>query len=432
MDLIEHVAIDGSQLTVRPARRLRRFIPYDISVEYEPGVDLATMPEQVTLLPFLWTVAPIVWAIDHEYEVDVLDPRVARSFELMRTELRTMYPSLAWSGAIRPRAVSAAPDAPDSGLTHAALFSGGVDSTLTALRYEGKQQLLITVWGADVRLTDHGAWARISARNGAFAVRHAGGFATVRSNFKSINYPLLNTLAPEIPNWWREVQLSPGTLGLTAPLLHANGIPLIRVASTLTEESAANYASLPRLDNLLSLATSHVEHDAFELSRQAKIQKLVDWQRETAEALTLRVYLSHVTKDGGNCGRCEKCLRTIVGLLIAGADPTGCGFPGSRPEQLEAIPGQFASRRIKLEGQGFMWTDLQKNAPPPSVLDGPFWSWLRKFDFYAYRMSQRPDRFSWDRINPLVARVPRLVGAARSARRLVRRLEPWRAPNRRA
>ena len=186
MDLIDKVMIRGAELTFRPARNLRRFVPYDISVAYDPAIDLATIPEQVTLLPFLWTVAPIVWAIGREYEVDVLDPRVARSFEQMRAELRTMYPSLTWSGAIRPRALNAPRDPAPTHLTHAALFSGGVDSTLTALRYEGKNQLLISVWGADVRLSDHGTWAKIRARNSAFAARHGGGFATVRSNFKSI------------------------------------------------------------------------------------------------------------------------------------------------------------------------------------------------------------------------------------------------------
>jgi hypothetical protein len=420
MELIAHQTIGGSSMRARPARTLRPFIPYELDFEYE-RIDLATVPPQVTLLPFLWTVAPIVWAIGREYEVEVLDPRVAESFELVRDELRTMYPSLAWSGAIRPRAVVAAPDPPRSDLTHAALFSGGVDSTFTALRYEGEGQLLISVWGADVRLTDHDAWARITERNTKFAACHAGAFCTVRSNFKSINYPLLNTLTPQVPNWWREVQLSPATLGLTAPLLYSNGIPLIRVASTLTAESATNYASLPRLDNLVSPATARVEHDGFELSRQDKIQKLVEWQRETGEPLTLRVCLTWVTKEGGNCGRCEKCLRTMVGLLIAGADPVNFGFPHYNPSQLDAIPSLFAASRMKLEGRGFMWTDLQQHASAAQTVDGPFWSWLDEFDFYSYRMRQRSALISWERINPLIARVPRVVGAARTVRRLIRR-----------
>lgn len=28
-----------------------------------------------------------------------------------------------------------------------------------------------------------------------------------------------------------------------------------------------------------------------------------------------------------NCGRCEKCLRTAGGLLLAGIDPTVVGLP---------------------------------------------------------------------------------------------------------
>ena len=170
------------------------------------------------------------------------------------------------------------------------------------------------------------------------------------------------------------------------------------------------------------MATAAVEHDSFDLSRQQKIERLVGWQKETGEQLTLRVCLTFVTREGGNCGRCEKCLRTMVGLVLAGADPTAFGFPDYRPAILDTIPGLFAARRIRLEGMGFMWRDLQDHARKSVVLDGAFWSWLREFDFATYRRTQRPGRLSWERIDPLVARAPRVVAVARQGRRLIRRL----------
>ena len=138
MDLIERVTIRGSELTVRPSRRLRSLLPFDFKVSYEPAIDLAELPPQITLLPFLWNVAPIVWATGQEFEVDVLDPRVAASFDAVRDEFRAMYPSLKWDGSIRPRDVSEAPPPSPSGVTAASLFSGGLDSTWTALTPRGQ------------------------------------------------------------------------------------------------------------------------------------------------------------------------------------------------------------------------------------------------------------------------------------------------------
>lgn len=424
MDLIERVTIDGSELTVRPNRRLKSLLPFDFKVSYEPAIDLAALPWQIALLPFLWNVAPIVWATGQEFEVDVLDPRVAASFDAVRDEFRAMYPSLAWDGSIRPRDITEAPPPPAAGLSTASLFSGGVDSTWTALSHAGTSHLLITIWGADVRQSDRTTWARITTRNAEFAARHAGGFATATSNFKSINYPRLNTLTREITNWWSFVQLSPGLLGLTAPILYAHGVPIIYVAASLTAESAGSYASQPRIDNRVSLATAEAEHDSFDLSRQDRIKRLVDWQKEMGERLTLRVCLTFVTREGGNCGQCEKCLRTMVGLVQAGADPTAFGFPDYRRELLDSIPGLFATRRIRLEGTGFNWRDPQAHARTSAGLEGSFWSWLREFDFATYRRTQRPGRLSWERIDPLVARAPRVVAIAREARRLVRRIGP--------
>ena len=217
-------------MSVRPAPALRRYMPRDFEISYDPPLDLAALPEQVRLLPFLWQVAPIVWAADLAFEVELLDPRVANSFEAVRTRLRAMYPSIGWNGEIRARALVAPPDPPPSALTKAALFSGGVDSTWTAIKHRGDDLLLITIWGTHVAPRDRKSWAKVAAKNEAFAAAHAGGFARVKANLKELNYLQLRTFSPEISHWWTLVQHAMAYTGVTAPILYRHGIDTLLIA----------------------------------------------------------------------------------------------------------------------------------------------------------------------------------------------------------
>jgi hypothetical protein len=354
----------------------------------------------------------------------VLDPRVVQSFANVRDELHRMYPDLPWQGEVVPGRVAAAREPPKSSFKEASLFTGGVDSTWTVLRHAGPQLLLISIWGNQDRLADAYRWAHLVERNRAFAARHAGGLVVAKSNFKSINYARLGRLTPQIRNWWPNVHLPLGLSGLAAPILYAYGIDVTYVASTVVPGSEiTDWASQPRIDNLISLGPARLIHDAPEYSRQQKVEGIVDYvrQRQTTPP-TLRVCFTDVPRSGGNCGRCEKCLRTQASLVAVGADPRDWGFPKYRPALLERVPPLFAARQIRFtQTQSAIWTDLAARAPAPEVVDSAFWSWLRTYDFQAYRQRQRDvPLLAWRRLDPLFARAPRLVSRLKRVRRFVR------------
>ncbi len=149
----------------------------------------------------------------------------------IRAVVRDMYPSLPWQGRIEARSIAASPAPTPSRFDRAALFSGGLDSTYSATRHSGAGLLLIGVWGADIPLSDKRRWTQVEEDNRQFAAVHAGGLAVARSNFRSINSPQLNTLTSEIGNWWSDVQFAMALSGLTAPILHYYGIPILHIPS---------------------------------------------------------------------------------------------------------------------------------------------------------------------------------------------------------
>jgi len=401
-------------------------VPRDFEVAYDPGIDLAAMPDQIRLLPFLWQVAPIVWATDAHFEVDVLDANVAESFDAVRAELRAMYPSLGWTGEITAQSIAPTPDPRSSRLTQAALFSGGLDSTWTALKHAGSDLLLISIWGTHVALSDAESWSRVVAKNQAFAAAHAGGFATIRANLKDLNYFRLRALTPEISHWWTYVQHGMSYTGVTAPLLYHHGISTLHIAASYSPGYSTPWGSDPRIDDKISLGTARVHHDSYEIERQDKLERIVGYftSRSDMRPSELRVCLDQIHSHGGNCGRCQKCVRTELGLVLLGADPHAYGFPTYRPDLLDEVPRIFDRFDYNFgEGQVYLWSDLKNHVTPSDEARHPFWAWIRGFDFQRY-MDEQPPRGgpSRQRRVALGARVPRLYGLARAATVLRRRL----------
>ena len=161
--LVERLDHVGGKLTVVPGSRLRgRWMTDDFVAEYGPDVDLATVPRSVLLVPFAFNVAPVVWFSGERYVLDELDERAVESLAAIHRVLRGMYPDVAWNGELHvERAVPAPPPRP--GLDEALLFSGGLDSTYSALSRPAEEQLLITMWGNDVDLSNAAGWAAVRA-----------------------------------------------------------------------------------------------------------------------------------------------------------------------------------------------------------------------------------------------------------------------------
>lgn len=87
-----------------------------------------------------------------------------------------------------------------------------------------------------------------------------------------------------------------------------------------------HWGSTRTTDEILAWAGVHCVHDAENLSRQDKAALLVNYSNKSSSPITVRVCYSEVERDG-NCGRCEKCYRTILNLVLSGADPRRYGLP---------------------------------------------------------------------------------------------------------
>lgn len=126
---------------------------------------------------------------------------------------------------------------------------------------------------------------------------------------------------------WEEQYFGPG-LASTALSL-SNGFGKIFIPSSHSYRFFFHDPSSPLLDHLWSTEQTNIIHDGAEKERAQKISDLI---AKDAFALTnLRVCIDN---EGGihNCGKCSKCIRTMITLEILGLLQGSETFPKKLPK----------------------------------------------------------------------------------------------------
>jgi len=120
-----------------------------------------------------------------------------------------------------------------------------------------------------------------------------------------------------------------------AAVAHAfdSRIGLAYIGSSYDLPNLAPCGSHPLLDPEYASYDLKIRHRDVEVPRIAKIRAIADWD---VALNNLRVCLANV-KDRLNCGRCEKCVRTMLGLEAAGVLDKVTSFEGQQvsPELME-------------------------------------------------------------------------------------------------
>ena len=207
-----------------------------------------------------------------------------------------------------PVAISAEPDQPISEARGVGcFFSGGVDSFYSAITQSDRITHLIFVHGFDIDIDDD-----LLASKALEGAREAAA---------DLGKPLIEIKTTVRSAFGDRLQLEWGYIFHGPALAHV-GLALSQHLSTVIIPSSNSrrelhpWGSHPDLDPLWSSGVVTFEHHELELDRLSKIRRI--GQNETAMN-HLRVCWEN--PDGSfNCGRCAKCLRTKIGLAVAGAE----------------------------------------------------------------------------------------------------------------
>jgi len=154
-------------------------------------------------------------------------------------------------------------------------------------------------------------------------------------------------------------------------------------------------------------------HDGYEVSRQEKLGIISDFAHSSHQGVSIKACLNRSRTRGGNCSRCEKCCRTIVGLELVGLDPNLCGFK-VYPDTFSHIEDQLMHGVWQFnDDTRFYWEDIKRHAYLRDRVvhedAKAFLEWLEGADL-SYVQAQwykhsRPYDFG-KKLNPLFMSVP--------------------------
>ncbi|HBD09642.1 MAG TPA: hypothetical protein DCZ69_15425 [Syntrophobacteraceae bacterium] len=411
------VSSNGNEVSYRLSysRPVKKYLlDESFFVRYDSQVETASVPQSILAIPVVSMIAPIAWAIGADIEIDALDETYLRSLDKVRTLLKGWYPRFSTSGTLNVRSAVRNHFGGDrTGL----LFSSGLDSLASYSMHKDEKPDLIPGCARDPRLHEGEKWACVTAAAQWLSRRDGVSALPVKTNLAYVNDPLLS-LEFGVSSWYANVTHGLLLLSVCAPITAARGISRLLIASGTPPDRLEPWGSHPAIDNSVSWARVIATHDALDMSRQEKIRYMCAKDRECLTQL--KVCHFHPL----NCGMCEKCFRTIVGLCIEGIDPRNCGFRVD-DKTLNNVKRSIATGRMAAsKGEIGDWIDMQRflaEEPGPDVIGSrEFLTWLRNYDFSRYRAGKWRSKLMWARFDLL--RLYQLMRAKHMARQNLRYL----------
>lgn len=285
------------------------------------------IPISILTIPFICNVLPIIWLTDSTLIIKELDKTFYYSINEFKEGYIKMYPQLQFKGEVCVDKLVINEYSTNKNLV---LFSGGIDAICTTLRHQEENLLLLTLWGsADYPTDDIKGW-ELHWNDITYNTQQLKLQCDyIKTNFCDFiplwGKELRKLVKAAHAEWWHDFQHGIGILGHTAPYAYIHNIKTVYIASSF-DESRKPYtcASDPTIDNYVKFGSTQVFHDGYEWNRQEKIKYIATKIKEQCLNLNFHVCLQQYLTT--NCCRCEKCYRTIIGLLAEGLSPQQYGF----------------------------------------------------------------------------------------------------------
>jgi hypothetical protein len=185
----------------------------------------------------------------------------------------------------------------------ACFFSGGVDSFYSVLSHLDEIDALVFVHGFDIQPRHVKLRARISAGLRSAAARLGKPLIEVETNVRAFS--------DRFAEWSEEYH---GSALASVALLLSPQFGRFYIPATFSPQYSAPWGSHKDLDPLWSTDATEIIHDGGDATRVEKARLI-----GTSEVALQSLRVCWENRGGlYNCGRCEKCIRTMVNLRVAG------------------------------------------------------------------------------------------------------------------
>lgn len=218
-------------------------------------------------------------------------------------------------------------------------FSAGVDSWYSLLKHEQRVTHLLFVRGFDIGLGNDALWRATRSNAEAVAAQLGKRLIICETNLRDVADKNRSRWGKTFAGDFWGQRLHGAAIASVALMLR-RAIGELIIPATHTYSQLIPWGTSPRLDPLWSDGYLKITHDGCEKDRVAKVRSLTGSDIAMA---TLRVCYGDTTEI--NCGRCEKCLRTVMTLKLCGALARAKTFP--RPVPLAELRGMIMPSHLR-------------------------------------------------------------------------------------
>ena len=256
-------------------------------------------------------------------------------------------------------------------------FSGGLDATFLVWRHITKQAGYRTqplsccamIYGFDIPLSHDKFFSMC--------------FAKAKETLDTVGLPLVSirtNIREVVPV---RLEDSGGTLLVSSLQFLKSKFDVALIASCMSYgELVIPYATSPLTDHLLSSSRLKVLHDGAGYSRFEKAKCITEWNEGV---LNLRVCLNPEDISLLNCGRCEKCVRTMACSVVNRLPIPKC-LNGS----LDVLNTRIKTLKLHSLNHALQWAHLMKQAKQNKIHD-PWVKWIPRL-LVKYKIRQARKR----------------------------------------
>lgn len=309
---------------VIPSRLERYFIRRSFAIEYkEYRNDMIDLSPDNTLItiPVVGVIFPLALITKTPIYIDYLDEEFYRTLKTTVTVIRSMYPQVPEEFNIFTSLRKTIHSLDNNSFL---FYSGGLDSSLLLYTYYKERPYLVTIQGSD-RYSHMYHYADINLA--IKACEQLNCKDNILIYFENpLNIPYLDIMFRHILTgaigWYSGIQVGIMLPTLVAPISSIYRCSTIYIANATTIQKGGRSSDNKDVYESIRYGNVKTVSPHGELSRVEKINRL----GILSQNLPLLPIRSCLRYHLHNCNQCEKCIRTMLSLMIAGLDPVDFGF----------------------------------------------------------------------------------------------------------
>lgn len=361
-------------------------------IEYQE--DMSAVPQSILAIPFVACIIPLMWVTNTVMWIKEIDQTFYEAILRIHDAYQRLYSHIPLKGNLIP--ANFIENKLDEKRDSLLLFSGGLDANCTYVRIRKTHPLLFNIQGWYKRLTDIDKAADADIRDVNEFAKHEGLDSTfAKSNFAVVIREKLweKNIRPKFgDSWWHGFNHSMAFISIAIPLAYKHGIKNIYIASSVPMGEFCMCASHVTTDSEFRFAnTGKCVHDSSELVRQDKIRTVVEYQKQTGKPYPIRV----CSFNDHNCCECEKCFRTVLGLVAEGVNVCDFGFYTEKPlkEHWEEVmyrrSGLMSFKSERILHWPYIIPRMKANYHKMNQEQKEFVDWFLSFDFNKEQKKSR-------------------------------------------